>query len=35
MDQQERQNLLSRIKAAVLSVVPDAEVSLYGSRARG
>jgi len=35
MDQQARQNLLSRIKAAVLSVVPDAEVSLYGSRARG
>jgi len=35
MEQQERHNLLSRIKAAVLSVVPEAEVSLYGSRARG
>lgn len=35
MDQQERHNLLSRIKATVLSVVPDAEVALYGSRARG
>jgi len=30
-----RQELLSRIKAAVLAVAPDAEVSLYGSRARG
>jgi len=29
------QALLSRIKAAVLTVAPDAEVSLYGSRARG
>jgi len=35
MNQQARHNLLSCIKAAVLSVVPDAEVSLYGSRARG
>ena len=38
MDQHEpssRDNLLSRIKSAVLAVVPDAEVSLYGSRARG
>lgn len=35
MDTPDRQNLLSRIKAAVLSVVPGAEVSLYGSRARG
>lgn len=30
-----RQELLSRIKATVLAVAPDAEVSLYGSRARG
>jgi len=35
MDQQERHNLLSRIKDTVLLVEPDAEVSLYGSRARG
>lgn len=30
-----REELLARIKAAVLAVAPDAEVSLYGSRARG
>jgi len=30
-----RQELLARIKAAVLAVAPEAEVSLYGSRARG
>jgi len=35
MDQSERDNLLARIKAAVLDVVPDAEVLLYGSQARG
>ena len=30
-----REELLSRIKAAVFALAPDAEVSLYGSRARG
>lgn len=30
-----RQELLTRVKAAVLAFAPDAEVSLYGSRARG
>jgi len=34
-DQISRQELLARIKAAVLAVAPEAEVSLYGSRARG
>lgn len=34
-EQISRQELLTRIKAAVLAVVPEAEVSLYGSRARG
>lgn len=34
-EQISHQELLSRIKAAVLAVAPDAEVSLYGSRARG
>jgi len=35
MDKSERDNLLARIKAAVLGIAPDAEVLLYGSRARG
>lgn len=30
-----REQLLRRVKEAVLSVLPDAEVILYGSRARG
>jgi predicted nucleotidyltransferase len=34
-EQISRQELLSRIKATVLAVAPEAEVSLYGSRARG
>jgi len=34
-EQISRQELLSSIKTAVLAVEPDAEVSLYGSRARG
>jgi predicted nucleotidyltransferase len=30
-----REELLARIKATVLAIVPEAEMSLYGSRARG
>jgi len=30
-----RDELLARVKATVLAVVPDAEIALYGSRARG
>ncbi len=31
----DRETLLERVKTAIQDVVPDAEIILYGSRARG